>query len=289
MQTKQLALLGGLWAVLGSHLLAPGAFAFGEALYPPADIVEIVARINGQRLSVACRGTVAPSAAVVAVGMTAEGLKPADVQQQLDRQLAAVDELAKGHGGTVRRLERLRAVRGLEAPGQSDPKAPFVVLQRLEIELPIAAPIDEILDRLLLLGVDRFGNEMKLEDQVRGAKLVALYRFDGLGERLQGILAECRKQGYRSWCDQRSSQISSQVGAQVRESCVGILEGLDDYFRDDGLRLDGLRTIDPYGGVQVQSLVWPSPGMRVDDIRVGSSEPVELTGTLYLQLDLRPR
>jgi hypothetical protein len=271
-QRTRLVLLGCLWAVSGA-LPAPAANPAG---YPPADVIEIVARLNGQRLSVDCRGSITPAAAVISAGMTAEGLKPADVQQQLERQLAAVEELAHRHGGIVRRLERLRAVRG---PGEPAQPAPFVVLQRLEIELPLSAPIDAVLDGLLPLGVDRFGNEMRLEDAGRGAKLVALYRFDHLDERLRDIQAECRKQGFRQWCEQHSSQ----------DGCADILDALAGYFHDDGLRLDGLRMIDSYGSVSLQSLNWPSPGMRLEDIRVGSPEPVELSGTFFMQFDLRPR
>ncbi len=78
-------------------------------------MVEVVTRLNGQRLSAECRASIRPAATVITAGMSAEGIKPAGVQEQLDRQLAAVEELVKGHQGTLRRLERLRAVEAMAA------------------------------------------------------------------------------------------------------------------------------------------------------------------------------
>ena len=276
MRCPRLLALVCLWAAAGLDQ-ASGA---QEMVYPPADVVEVVTRLNGQRLSAECRASIRPMATVIVAGMSAEGIKPAGVQEQLDRQLAAVEELVKGHQGTLRRLERLRAVR---SPAEQVQKAPFVALQRLEIELPVAAPLDAILDKLLLLGVDRFGSEIRLDEADRGAKLVALYRFDRLEEQLQDIQDGCRREAFRLWCEQARSPATS------RADCPDLLELLKGYFHDEALRLDGLRVLDTDGRVRSQGITWPASGMRWGDVRVGSPDPVELSGQFMTAFDLRPR
>jgi hypothetical protein len=274
----RLALPAGLCALA---VAGPALGADGDG-YAPAEVVAVVARLNGQRLSGSCRGSLVPAAAVIAAGVPAEGLKPAEVQEELEKQLAAIEKLVAEHQGTVRRLERLRAVRGA---GEQAQKSPFVALQRLEIELPVTAPLDEILDRLLLLGVDRFGGDLRLDGFDGGAKLVALYRFDRLPERLREISDRCRQDAFRAWCEQRPNL----PGAAAQAGCPALLALLKDYFRNEAFQLNGLRVVDAEGGVRIQTLSWPSSGTVWEAIRVGSPDPVELSGDFSTTFELRPR
>jgi len=253
----------------------------GAADYPPADVAHLVARLNNQRLSASCTGSVAPAAAVLTAGMSAEGLKPGAVQAQLEKQLAALEELVGTHRGTLRRLELLRGVRGLDETNQ---KAPYVVLQRLEIELPLSAPLDDVLERLLLLGIDRFGSDMGLDWSGRAPRLVAVYRFDRLEEQLRAVHAGCRSQAFRSWCEEHSAELP----VSVRPGCSDILEQLGGWFRDEALPLNGLRVVEADGRSRAQGVTWPS-GTRWEEIRSGGPEPVELHGVFNTTFELRPR
>jgi len=263
--------------------MAGPAFAAGPALegYTPSDIVAVVARLNGQRLLAECHARLVPAAALIAAGVPAEGLKPAAVQEQLDRQVAAIDKLIAEHHGTVRHLERLRALRG--NAGEPAQKAPFMALQRLAIELPVTAPLDAILDKLLLLGVDRFGSDIRLDGGGGGARLAVLYRFDRLPERVAEIRDQCRQEAFRAWCEQRADSAGALRGA----ACPALLLALKDYFRNESFRLNGLSLMAGDGRVSPQSLSWPAQGSVWEEIRAGSPDPVEVSGDFSTTFELR--
>lgn len=252
----------------------------------PADIVEVVARLNGQRLLGECHARLVPAAALIMAGVPAEGLKPATVQEQLDRQIAAIDKLIAEHHGTVRHLERLRALRG--NAGEQAQKAPFMALQRLAIELPVTAPLDAILDKLLLLGVDRFGSDLRLDGGGGGARLAVLYRFDRLPERVEEIRDQCRQEAFRAWCEQRP-EVSGSAGALRGAACPALLLSLKDYFRNESFRLNGLSAVTSDGRVSPQSLSLPAQATAWEEIRAGSPDPVEVSGDFATTFELRPR
>src|SRR6266481_4860398 len=103
-----------------------------------------------------CTGEIAPSRAIIAGGVAVQGLKPLDTSADLDKQMAAIAKYVEENHGKLILLERVRTVKNPPPNGSSDPGQPFEIVQRLHVELPVSAPVDAILQRLLELGLDRF-------------------------------------------------------------------------------------------------------------------------------------
>src|SRR3984957_16811054 len=104
-----------------------------------------------------CTGETAPSIAIIAGGVAVQGLKPLDTSADLDKQMAAIAKYVEENHGKLLLLERIRTLRNPAPNGSSDTGPPFEIVQRLHVELPVSAPVDAVLQRLLELGLDRFG------------------------------------------------------------------------------------------------------------------------------------
>ncbi len=111
-----------------------------------------------------CEGALAPDLAVIVGGITAESLKPLEAKAQLDKQLAEIERYISSKGGTVLLLETVRAIRQRQQGSRRQDKEtelPFILVQRLEFRFPRSVGIDEILERLLQLGFDRYGRAIR--------------------------------------------------------------------------------------------------------------------------------
>src|ERR1700730_5916169 len=106
-----------------------------------------------------CSVEVRPDAAVIVGGVAAGGFQPVEAVDKLEKQLALVRGYLDGNRGQLQLLERVRTLRNSPARLQ-DTEPPFQVVQRLRAELPVNAPIDQILQRLIELGLDRFGDDV---------------------------------------------------------------------------------------------------------------------------------
>src|SRR5947207_7595057 len=98
-----------------------------------------------------CSIEVRPDAAVIVGGVAAGGLQPIEAVDKLEKQLALVRGYLDSNRGQLQLLERVRTLRNSPARPQ-DAEPPFQVVQRLRAELPVNAPIDQILQRLIELG-----------------------------------------------------------------------------------------------------------------------------------------
>ena len=86
-----------------------------------------------------------------------QGIKPLDAADNLDKQLDAIRKYVEENHGKLILLERVRTLKNPAPNGSSDTAQPFEIVQRLHVELPVSAPVDAVLQHLLELGLDRFG------------------------------------------------------------------------------------------------------------------------------------
>jgi hypothetical protein len=257
---------------------APLATAPVSGGFAVDEVLAAAAALEGQRLLASCERRLTPVAAVIAAGVTAEGLEPEVVQGQLERQLTAIEAEVETHGGSLRRHQRLRGVRDRAEPGN----APFVVLQTVEIELPVAAPIDTVLGRLLVLGVDRFGGELTVDRRDTRASLVARYHFADLLADLTQLRARCREQAIASWCATRPDP---PPGGSP-ERCAQLLAAMGPRFRDESFSVSGLHVVTADGSSRGPNWLWPPPPELANAGVVGA-EPVDVTGSLAMTFRLR--
>jgi hypothetical protein len=145
-----------------------------------------------------CTGEIAPTVAIIAGGVAVDGIKPLDAADNLDKTLEAIRKYVEEKHGKLILLERVRTLKNPGPNNSSDVVAPFEVVQRLHVELPVSAPIDAILQRLLELGLDRFG-ETVLAANGRREEAV-LYRIDNLDSALHEMERRCIEDAWKKWC-----------------------------------------------------------------------------------------
>ena len=145
-----------------------------------------------------CTGEIGPSIAIIAGGVAVQGLKPLDTSADLDKQMAAIAKYVEENHGKLILLERVRTLKNPAPYGSSDPGQPFEIVQRLHVELPVSAPVDAILQRLLELGLDRFGETVLSANGHR--EEAVLYRVTDLDSFTHAMQQRCIADAWKTWC-----------------------------------------------------------------------------------------
>jgi hypothetical protein len=145
-----------------------------------------------------CTGEVAPTVAIIAGGVAVYGIKPLDAADNLDKQLDAIRKYVEENHGTLILLERVRTLKNPAFNGSSDTGPPFEIVQRLHVELPVTAPVDAVLQRLLELGLDRFGETVLATNNRR--EEAVLFRIGNLDSALHEMEHRCIEDAWKKWC-----------------------------------------------------------------------------------------
>ncbi|HEY1924306.1 MAG TPA: SIMPL domain-containing protein [Candidatus Acidoferrum sp.] len=145
-----------------------------------------------------CAGEIAPSMAIIAGGVAVQGLKPLDTSADLEKQMAAIAKYVEENHGKLILLERVRTLKNPAPYGSSDPGQPFEIIQRLHVELPTSAPVDAILQHLLELGLDRFGETVLSANGHR--EEAVLYRVADLDSFTHAMEQHCIADAWKTWC-----------------------------------------------------------------------------------------
>ena len=177
-----------LLLLLGS-LLPLSSRAQVSALYPFRPIT-----IAGE-----CAADLKPSAAVISGGVATSALKPSAAVAQLEKQLALLQAYVQQHQGTLRELERVRMIH-TEGANNGQPRDPeFQVVQRFHAEFPVDAPVDRLLEHMMELGMDRFGENMAFPEY-RQSIVVVHYDISGFEKQLTEIRERCVAEAWKRWC-----------------------------------------------------------------------------------------
>lgn len=145
-----------------------------------------------------CTGEIAPSMAIIAGGVAVQGLKPLDTSADLDKQMAAIAKYVEENHGKLILLECVRTVKNPPPNGSSDTAQPLEIIQRLHVELPVSAPVDVILQRLLELGLDRFGEAVVAANGRR--EEAVLYRVTDVDSFTHAMEQRCIADAWKTWC-----------------------------------------------------------------------------------------
>jgi hypothetical protein len=150
-------------------------------------------------LSGTCAMEVAPDKAFILGGVSSGGLKPVDTGDQLDKQLESIRAYIDQNHGKLELLERVRTLKNpQQQPGREDNEPPFQVVQRLQAEFPANAPMDAILQKLIELGLDRFGDNVLNNFNRREA--VIRYRVSDFDARMHDLQQRCTADAWKQWC-----------------------------------------------------------------------------------------
>ncbi len=237
------------WFVVVPLVLSgPSGLLAAERPSKPEDVGYVVRAVN-QTMSAPCEAELRADRAVIVGGLSASALKPTEARAALDRLVQAVGDFAESRGGALTLLERTRAVRAAPRdPARPQAEAPFVTVQRLEVEIPAEADADSLLEGLLKLGLDQYGRELVLDPSAeafrssRPAQAVVRYRVSRLRERVRQIHDRCRQEAIDVWC-------GSSVPFPEREACGSALGRLADRFTTQSFTLQSQPLPRPEGGV----------------------------------------
>lgn len=151
-------------------------------------------------LSGTCATQVAPDTALILGGVSSSALKPTDAGEQLDKQLDSIRAYIGQNHGKLELLERVRTLKNPQPqmPGREDTEPPFQVVQRIRAEFPASAPMDAILQKLIELGLDRFGDNVLNNYNRREA--VVRFRVSDFDAKMLEMQQRCIADAWRQWC-----------------------------------------------------------------------------------------
>jgi hypothetical protein len=146
-----------------------------------------------------CEADLKPSVAVISGGVATSALKPTAAVAQLDKQLALLQAYVQQNRGTLKELERVRMIH-TEGSNNGQPRDPeFQVAQRFHAEFPVDAPMDRLLEHMIELGMDRFGENMAFPEY-RQSIVVVHYDVQGFEKQLSDIRERCMAEAWKRWC-----------------------------------------------------------------------------------------
>lgn len=155
----------------------------------------------------ACTAELRPEKAFVLGGVSASGLKPADVAAQLDRQMEVFERAVHDAHGTLVLLERVRAI--ITNRTSNEQRSPtFEIVQRVRAEFSADAPVDSILNQLLLIGLDRFGDSLE-NNSGRQVSMPIRYAFRDYQGEMQAFRDKCRLEAQKLFCEEHSEQCAA--------------------------------------------------------------------------------
>ncbi|MGC1647886.1 MAG: hypothetical protein WA741_18850 [Candidatus Sulfotelmatobacter sp.] len=189
------------------HALLIPAFAQIGQTYPSR-----VVTIAGD-----CEADLRPAKAVVSGGIAVSALKPSSAADQLDKQMKLIRESVRQNRGELTELERVRMIH-TEGSVNGQPRDPsFQLAQRIRAEFSADAPIDSILEHLMELGLDRFGDTMSPAES-RQSIVVIRYELDNFDKQLKEIRDRCTTEAWKRWCVSAGAQSLSCKAGDLPES-----------------------------------------------------------------------
>jgi hypothetical protein len=267
------------WLVQFLFLLVPVHVGATEGSPAPAerqDYAYVIRSLN-QTVTAGCSAEFRPDLAVVVGGITAESLKPTEAREQIEGQLNEIQKYVSQQGGNVHVMERVRAVRGMPRDprhGRTD-QLPFVVMQRLEVEFPLGVDIDETLERLLQLGLDQYGRNVRLEYQVTPPQVVVRYRFSNLAEALKTFHHQCKAKALQQWCE-------TNAPAGEGQACGETFGAISHRFLTQSLVLQSEPIIGEHGQSTLVHIPYPWNEAQLRAIELLGDTPLRLHGTITL-------
>jgi hypothetical protein len=147
-----------------------------------------------------CSLEVKPTEAVIVGGVAVGGLKPTEAGAQLDKQLEIIRKYVEEQHGHLQVMERARTVRNPLPNGADMHEPPYQVVQRLEAKFDANAPMDTILDRMIELGLDRFGENVMNTNGSR-RETVVRFRFADWDGKMRDLQDRCTADAWKKWCE----------------------------------------------------------------------------------------
>lgn len=238
-----------------------------------------IVRLLEQTMTASCSGDVRPDRVRVVGGITAESLKPTAARNQIDKQLVEIKKHVAKRGGTVHVMERVRAVRGVPRDTRNIKmdRLPFMVIQRLEAEFPVDVDIDDVLEELLQLGLDRYGRDFRLNSGDISPKVVVRFRFSNLTATLKKIHKQCKARALQQWCETNTPESEHRF-------CTRALGKISHRFVTQRLLLQSRPVLGEHGQSTLLHIAYPWNEAQLNAIELIGDIPLRLSGTITVKM-----
>lgn len=173
-----------------------------ELTAPPIHGEMVIATPDAENLSktLSCEFKLVAEHLVITGGLSAQSVLPVEASKALELRTRNIKAYLAAVKGQFVELDRLRAARNPKAT-DADKALPFMQLQRFEVLLPVGSNIDAILEQLFKLGMDRYGENVGIEDyRAEQFALLTQYRFVRVTDHLQELIHNCRTQALAKMC-----------------------------------------------------------------------------------------
>ncbi|HTS07420.1 MAG TPA: SIMPL domain-containing protein [Candidatus Eisenbacteria bacterium] len=221
----------------------------------------------------ACEAELRPATAVVSGGVAVSALKPSSAADQLDKQMKLIREYVQQNQGKLKELERVRMIH-TEGSINGQPRDPsFQLAQRIRAEFPADAPIDSLLEHLIELGLDRFGDNMSAAES-RQSIVVIRYELENFDEQLKEIRSRCTTEAWKRWCVSAGAQSLSCKANDLPESLQ--LQSLTLRSTEKVMRGEG-----PTDYYRISISAYPS-GQQASPPELLGNLPLHLVGNIVL-------
>jgi len=201
-----------------------------------AQEAEYVARQAYFGINASCTTEASPDRAVIVGGVSSSAVKPSDAAEQLEKELGLMKSYVAEKHGELRLMERARTVKNPQN-GRGDTEAPFQEVQRLQATFPANAPVDAILDKLIELGMDRFGDNVLNNYNRREA--VVRYQISNFDDLMNNFEQTCASDAWTQWCAKGGNEkacTSKKPPANLE------LQGFTVRSKESLMRPDGMAT-----------------------------------------------
>lgn len=213
--------------------------------------------------NISCDEQLQPNRVVISGGLSAESISPKDGSTQLEKQMSAIRAYVESKGGIFIEKERLRAARNPEKANDGSMKMPYIQVQRIEAEFPINAHLDELIEKLFKLGLDRYGKDAGIDAySSREYKNISFYRIAKQDEQLAAAVSRCMHKEAPTTCPNLAP-----------ESCVAKMKLVSAYAQTGSIV-----TAEAYRNTLHLLLIKQSVPQKV--------EPIETIGTQSITLQM---
>lgn len=177
---------------------------------------------------------VSPDKALIVGGVSSAALKPSEAVERLDKQLALMRSYVAEKHGELQLMERVRSVKNPQ-PGRDPGEPPFEVTQRLQVTFPADAPVDAILEKLIELGLDRFGDNVLNNTNRR--EVVVRFHVSDFDVKMSEFEKRCTAEAWKQWCASADSgkACASQTPPATLEVQAFNMRSKESLMRPDGI------------------------------------------------------
>ena len=276
-------------AVLSCSLFIPFSASQATSLAPDRStsyksVPSYLGKIRGGRsfyIRGNCSASMRPDRVYIIGAVEGDGDRPVLAKQAIQQKMQGLQKLANKHGGKLIKMELMRSIKQERRRNyntldkKAGPQQVFVVTQRFELDFPVKANIDVILERFIGLGVDHIGKNVRRHRSSR-PQILARYRFSNLKGQLVKIHNRCRSAAFTKWCETNAPR-------NEQNKCRQVLKKVAGQFSTSSMNLRSQQVLNDYGSTRSISLYYPWRSNQMKYFVLVGDVTLKMEGTINLR------